>query len=189
MSRTTLALAAALALAMSMPLAGHAPHRAAAQDETSCDRPPAALSPLESSGLGLVRPELDALYGAGEAVQGGWAWEIDGATAYVDQCNIRFVFPDGWQDGREPGAETRLAAAMLPDDAVPVSSWQLGSMQSEAQFATLLESASLAARLDELGETRRNGSILVVITYRNDGYDLGPVQRLELQPGTDPGQG
>ena len=187
MTPTPFVLAAALALAL-LP-AGIADRPSLAQDPASCDRPPAALAPLESSGLGLVRSELDALYGTGQAIQGGWAWEIDGATAYVDQCNIRFVFPDGWQEDREPGAERLLAAAMLPDGAVPVSSWRLGSMQTEAQFATLFESEALAARLAELGESGRSGSILVVLTYLNDGYDLGPIQCLELQPGTAPGRG
>ncbi|CAA9553008.1 MAG: hypothetical protein AVDCRST_MAG59-1915 [uncultured Thermomicrobiales bacterium] len=176
--------ALALALALLLGAAPLLPAPAAAQSPCAADV--ASADGFVSGGLGLTKPELDALFGPGEAGQGGWLYQMDGATLEAAGCDLVLFFPAGWQAEREPGAEADLVASLLPADAVLVETWQLGALASDSQFAEVWVSDALADRYAAL-VADRTGDVLVVFTYEAAGYDAGPLLRAEIRPGTPAG--
>jgi hypothetical protein len=156
----------------------------AAQPAPGCDDPGAMpADDLNSAAVGLTQCELDALYGPGVAVQDGNHYQRDGYVLIAQGWGdvVVEVDPDG--PFAEPQEARTLAGALLPQDAILVGLWALGSRGASGptlQDAEEWISGSLAARYRLLGQAR-SGSILVLYDYSGTPFDPGLVSRIELR--------
>ncbi len=139
---------------------------------------------FESAGFGLVRQELDALYGVGEATQTGWYYAFEGFTLTLSDCDLILEIDQG-SEFEDAETVTALVETLLPGDAVLAGTWQFGTLQSVPQDAEEWLSASLAARYRLLGSPR-TGSILVLYSYEGNVMQPGAVRRVEMRSGMIP---
>ncbi len=176
----------ALVVTMLMTGMGLAP-ASAAQQGFPCGVDQAPNDGFASAAFGLVRQELDALYGAGEATQTGYYYAFDGFDLTVTDCDLvlRVTPGSAFEDAE---TVTALVETLLPEDAILAGSWQLGVLDSPPQDAEEWLSAELAARYRLLGEPR-TGSILVLYTYDGNAYQPGAITRVEMRSAMIPGDG
>lgn len=140
-----------------------------------------------SAGFGLVRQELDALYGAGEATQTGYYYAFDGFDLTLTDCDLVLTILPG-STFEDAETVTALVETLLPEDAVLAGSWQFGVLDSPPQDAEEWISAELAARYRLLGEPR-TGAILVLYTYEGNAFQPGAITRVEMRSAMIPGDG
>jgi hypothetical protein len=149
----------------------------------SADRPCAhdvtPANEFQSAGIGLTSDELVALYGEGEIGQSMIFYNFQGLDLYKDGCDLILSFPLDWASD-EQGLEFTLAESLLPADAEYAGSFARGTAIWSQQPASLWRSASLAERFAEMGENR-GGEILILYTYQQEGFEPGPIQRVELR--------
>ena len=157
----------------------------AAQQALPCEVDRAPNDGFASAGFGLVRQELDALYGAGEATQTGYYYAFEGFELSLTDCDLILTVPPG-SEFEDAETVTALVETLLPEDAVLAGSWQFGVLDSPPQDAEEWISAELAARYRLLGEPR-TGSILVLYTYDGNAFQPGAITRVELRSATIPG--
>ncbi len=142
--------------------------------------PPADV--LESSGVGLMKPELVTLYGPGMEVQDGTHYSREGYELVAENCDLVVLIDEDGPYG-EAEAAHGLVRTLLPDDAILVGFWALGNRGASGPMPQEAEewvSGSLASRYRLLGEAR-SGSVLAVYDYSGNGFDLGAVERIELR--------
>lgn len=158
---------------------------ASAQSGLPCGVDQAPNDGFESAGFGLVRQELDALYGAGEATQTGYYYAFEGFSMTLVDCDL-ILDVDPGSEFEDAETVTALVETLLPGDAVLAGTWQFGTLDSPPQDAEEWLSGSLAARYRLFGEPR-TGSILVLYTYGGNAMQPGPVTRVEMRSGMIPG--
>lgn len=160
---------------------------AAAQQGLPCGVDRAPNDGFASAGFGLVRQELDALYGAGEATQTGYYYAFDGFDLTLTDCDLILTVTPGsaFEDAE---TVTALVETLLPEDAILAGSWQFGVLDSPPQDAEEWISAELAARYRLLGEPR-TGAILVLYTYEGNAFQPGAIRRVEMRSAVIPGGG
>ncbi len=134
---------------------------------------------FDSAGFGLVRQELDALYGAGEATQTGWYYAFEGFNVTLSDCDLILEVDPG-SEFEDAETMTALVETLLPGDAVLAGAWQFGTLQSVPQDAEEWLSASLAARYRLFGEPR-TGSILILYSYEGNVMQPGAIRRVEIR--------
>lgn len=184
MSVRRVAMFVIVAALMLLGDSGLAPVRAA-QEGLPCGVDRVPNDGFASAGFGLVRQELDALYGAGEATQTGYYYAFEGFELSLTDCDLVLTVPPG-SEFEDAETVTALVETLLPEDAVLAGSWQFGVLDSPPQDAEEWISAELAARYRLLGEPR-TGSILVLYTYDGNAFQPGAITRVELRSATIPG--
>ena len=151
----------------------------AAQGALPCEVDDTPDDELQSAAFGLTRPELDALYGQGEAMQSGWYYDFGDFGLILADCDLILdIAPDG--EFAAPDAARELVRTLLPEDAVLAGDWQFGTIQTTPQDGEEWVSASLAARYRLLGEPL-TGSVFVLYTYDGDAYNPGDVALIEMR--------
>jgi hypothetical protein len=151
----------------------------AAQSGLPCEVNTIPDGDLASAAFGLTRPELDALYGPGEAMQSGWYYDFGDFGLILADCDIILdIDPDG--QFADPDAARELTRTLLPEDAVLAGDWQFGTIQTSPQDGEEWVSAELAARYRLLGEPR-TGSVLILYTYDGDAFNPGDVALIEMR--------
>lgn len=177
---------AVVAAMMVMVVAGLAPV-SAAQQGLPCEVDRAPNDGFASAGFGLVRQELDATYGTGEATQTGYYYAFEGFDLTLSDCDLILTITPG-SEFEDAETVTALVATLLPEDAVLAGSWQFGVLDSPPQDADEWISAELAARYRLLGEPR-TGTILVLYTYEGNAFQPGAITRVEMRSAMIPGGG
>ena len=168
----------ALSLLLAMATSMVAPV-GAAQGTSPCETETAPSDALKSAAFGLTRPELDKLYGPGNATQTGWLYEFDGFDLTLDRCDlILHLEPNG--KFADIDAARDLVRTLLPEDAVLAGTWPFGTLQTAPQDGEEWISAELAARYRLIGEPR-TGSIFALYTYAGNAYTPGNVDHVELR--------
>jgi hypothetical protein len=168
------ALSLLLAAAVSTAVPVHA-----AQGALPCETESAPSHALKSAAFGLTRPELDKLYGPGNATQTGWLYAFDGFDLTLDRCDlILHLDPNGKFASADAARD--LVRTLLPEDAVLAGTWPFGTLQTAPQDGEEWISAELAARYRLMGEPR-TGSIFALYTYAGDAYTPGNVDHIELR--------
>jgi hypothetical protein len=159
----------------------------AAQQGLPCTVDRAPNDEFASAGFGLVRQELDALYGAGEATQTGYYYAFDGFDLILTDCDLVLTITPGsaFEDAE---TVTALVETLLPEDAVLAGSWQFGVLDSQPQDGEEWISAELAARYRLLGAPR-TGAILVLYTYEGNAFQPGAITRVEMRSAAIPSAG
>jgi hypothetical protein len=151
----------------------------AAQQQLPCEIDRAPNDGFASAGFGLVRQELDALYGAGEATQTGYYYAFEGFDLTLSDCDLILTVTPG-SEFEDAETVTALVETLLPEDAVLAGSWQFGVLDSPPQDAEEWISAELAARYRLLGEPR-TGAILVLYSYEGTAFQPGAITRVEMR--------
>ena len=156
----------------------------AAQEAFPCvvDTVPGAT--LASAAFGLTRPELDALYGPGNAAQTGYVYEFAGFDMTLADCDLILTIDPAGRFA-DPAAAHDLARTLLPEDAALAGNWEFGTLQTAPQDGEEWVSATLAARYRLFGEPL-TGSILVLYTYNGDSYNPGSITIIEFQAAAIP---
>ena len=151
----------------------------AAQSGLPCEVDDIPDDELASAAFGLTRPELDALYGQGEAMQSGWYYDFGDFGLILADCDLILdIDPNG--EFAAPDAARELTRTLLPEDAVLAGDWQFGTIQTSPQDGEEWISAELAARYRLLGEPR-TGSVLVLYIYDGDAFNPGDVALIEMR--------
>jgi hypothetical protein len=134
---------------------------------------------FQSGGIGLTRPELETLYGPEEVGQGSFVYAYHGLNLHKDGCDLILDFPAGWT-AHQGVDEVALAEALLPADAEHAGSFARGTSIRNEPVVGLWRSKSLAERFALMDE-QRGGDILIVYVYDLPGFEVGPIQRVELR--------
>lgn len=150
-----------------------------AQGEFTCDGTGLPEDGFASAGFGLTRGELDSLYGPGEAMQSGWAYQFDGYSLVQSGCNL-IVTIDPASSYADPLAATDLVDSLLPQDSTLSGVWEFGTLQSPPQDAEVWASVSLDSRFELLNEPYY-GLVMVLYTFDGDSYNVGKVARVEIR--------
>ena len=135
---------------------------------------------FQSSGLGLTVQELTTLYGPWQPGQSSIFFDFNGVDLHVNGCDLILSFPQAGIEAGQAMDEFSLAEALLPADAVFAGSFARGTTIWTEQAATLWRSASLAERFAQMGE-QRGGEILILYSYQSEGFEPGPITRVELR--------
>ena len=159
-------------------LLAHSPLIAAQTVDRACVAEEAPADDFQSPAIGLTARELETLYGEREIGQGSIFFAYQGIDLHKDGCDLILAFPHDWSGG--PMDEFALAESLLPADAEYLGDFARGSTIRYEQPASLWWSDSLAARFEALGAAR-GGAILILYTYEPQGFEAGPIQRVELR--------
>lgn len=156
------------------------PLTAAQPADQPCSTETVLQDGFQSGGIGLTMPELEALYGERQPGQGPFFVDYHGLHLSKVGCDLILSFPQEGAPDEVGRDEFALAEALLPADAESAGSFERGSPLWSKQPATLWRSASLAERFAQLGEPR-DGDILILYTYQEEGLDTGPIDYVEVR--------